>query len=146
MSLFNKLQENKNATVTKEKEEGVAFLQTNGSKEGIVSLQEGIQYSIVKEGTGPKPALSNTIKAHYKGALLNGTEFDNSFKRGTPFTAKITALIKGWQIVLPMMPAGSLWRLWIPSDYGYGDSGVAQAGIPGGGVLVFDIELLEILD
>lgn len=146
MSLFDRLQDNRGGKVAKEKEEGAAFLVTNKAKEGVMELPEGIQYQVLTAGTGPMPLISSTIKAHYKGALLNGTEFDNSFKRGTPFTAKITALIKGWQIVLPMMPAGSLWRLWIPSDYGYGDAGVGQAGIPGGGVLVFDIELLQIMD
>lgn len=145
MSLFNKLQGHHLAKVREEKGHGATFLQKNKDAEGIVVLPEGIQYLVLKEGTGPKPAPDAKIKAHYKGSLLNGKEFDNSFKRGQPFEASIKALIKGWQIVLPMMPEGSLWRLWIPSDYAYGDGGVGQAGIPGGAVLVFDIELLQIL-
>jgi FKBP-type peptidyl-prolyl cis-trans isomerase FklB len=146
MSLFDRLQGNRQEKIEKEKSEGQAFLETNKSKEGVIALPEGLQYEVLKEGTGPKPAPGANIKAHYKGGLLNGSEFDNSFKRGKPFTARTTALIKGWQIILPMMPVGSTWRLWIPSDYGYGDGGAPQAGIPGGALLVFDIELIEILD
>jgi FKBP-type peptidyl-prolyl cis-trans isomerase FklB len=146
MSLFDKLQGNRLQKLEKEKKEGADFLEKNKAVEGVIVLPEGIQYQILKAGEGVKPAAAATIKAHYKGALINGSEFDNSFKRGKPFTARITALVKGWQIVLPMMPVGSLWRLWIPSDHGYGDDGAPQAGIPGGAVLVFDIELIEIMD
>lgn len=118
-------------------------MQTNKSAEGVIELPGGIQYQILKEGTGEKPTLNSTIKAHYRGALLDGKEFDSSFKRNQPFTAKPTQLIKGWQEVLPLMPVGSTWRLWIPSDLAYGDYGTG--GIPGGATLMFDIELLEIL-
>lgn len=143
MGLFDRLQGARQEKLQKEKEEGIAFLQENKTKEGVVELQSGIQYSVLKEGTGEKPTLNSTIKAHYRGALLNGNEFDSSFKRNQPFTAKPTQLIKGWQEVLPMMPTSSTWRLWIPSHLAYGDSGTG--GIPGGATLVFDIELLEIL-
>ena len=143
MSLFDRLQNAKGDKLQKEKEEGSTFMQENKSKEGIVELPSGIQYQVLKEGAGEKPTLSSTIKAHYRGALLNGKEFDSSFKRNQPFTAKPTQLIKGWQEVLPMMPLGSTWRLWIPSDLAYGDYGTG--GIPGGATLLFDIELLEIM-
>ena len=143
MSLFDRLQNAKGDKLQKEKEEGNAFMQENKSKEGVVELPSGIQYQVLKEGAGEKPTLSSTIKAHYRGALLNGKEFDSSFKRNQPFTAKPTQLIKGWQEVLPMMPLGSTWRLWIPSDLAYGDYGTG--GIPGGATLLFDIELLEII-
>lgn len=132
----NKLQEEKDA--------GIAFLQQNKSAEGVVELPEGIQYFVVKEGTGVQPAPSASVKAHYKGSLLNGKEFDNSFKRGEPFSAPLRALIKGWQIALPLMKAGSHWRLWIPSDLAYGDRGAGR-DIPGGATLVFEVELLEVL-
>jgi FKBP-type peptidyl-prolyl cis-trans isomerase FklB len=144
MGLFDKLQQNRMEKVNKEKEAGKAFLETNGSAEGVQALPNGIQYKILQEGTGDKPYVSDKIKAHYAGRLLNGSEFDNSFKRGQPFEARITQLIKGWQEVLPMMPTGSKWRLWIPSDLGYGDNG-APPSIPGGAVLEFDIELIQIL-
>ncbi|GAA4754293.1 FKBP-type peptidyl-prolyl cis-trans isomerase [Flavisolibacter ginsenosidimutans] len=143
MGLFDRLQSAKNEKLQKEKEEGMAFMQENKSKEGVVELPSGIQYQILKEGTGEKPTLKSTIKAHYRGALLSGKEFDSSFKRNQPFTAKPTQLIQGWQEVLPMMPVGSTWRLWLPSHLAYGDNGTG--GIPGGATLVFDIELLEIL-
>jgi FKBP-type peptidyl-prolyl cis-trans isomerase FklB len=83
------------------------------------------------------------VKAHYSGSLLSGKEFDSSYKRNQPFTAPLTSLIKGWQEVVPLMPEGSLWRLWIPSHLAYGDYGTG--GIPGGATLQFDIELLEIV-
>lgn len=126
-----------------EKEAGAAFLQENKTREGVVELPSGIQYKIIKEGNGEKPALQAKIKAHYAGRLLNGKEFDSSYSRNQPFDAPILALIKGWQEVLPMMPVGSKWSLWIPSDLAYGDRGTG--GIPGGAVLNFDVELLEIL-
>ena len=144
MSLFNKLQESKQRKIDAEKAAGAIFLQENKTKEGITELASGIQYQVVQEGTGPKPALQAKIKAQYVGRLINGNEFDNSFKRGQPFEAPILNLIKGWQEVLPMMPVGSRWRFWIPSDLAYGDSG-AGGSIPGGAVLDFEIELLGIV-
>ncbi|MER3463778.1 MAG: peptidylprolyl isomerase [Chitinophagaceae bacterium] len=143
MSLFDRLQGAKNERIQKEKEEGLAFMEENKKRERVVELPNGIQYEILKEGNGPKPQPSATIKAHYRGALLNGKEFDSSFKRNQPFTAGLRQLIKGWQDVLPMMPVGSTWRLWIPSHLAYGDNGTG--GIPPGATLLFDIELLEII-
>lgn len=132
--------------INKQKEEGAAFLAGNSSKEGIKELEGGMQYQVLQEGTGStSPRVNSNIRAHYAGALLNGQEFDSSYKRGQPFEARVNQLIKGWQIALPMMTEGSKWRLWIPSDLGYGDRG-AGAGIPGGATLVFDIELIKILD
>ena len=126
-----------------QKSAGQAFLNINKEREGVVQLPEGIQYEVVKEGTGRQPALSDKIKAHYKGALLDGKEFDSSFKRNQPFSAPLTALIKGWQIAIPLMKEGSHWRLWIPSELAYGDRG-AGSDIPGGATLMFEVELLEI--
>jgi FKBP-type peptidyl-prolyl cis-trans isomerase FklB len=145
MSLHDKLQQAMTEKINKQKEDGAQFLVANKAKEGVMELTGGMQYQVLQEGTGPKPRLQSNIRAHYAGSLLDGKEFDSSYKRGQPFEAPITALIKGWQIALPMMPEGSKWRLWIPSELGYGDRG-AGAGIPGGATLVFDIELLKILD
>lgn len=143
MGLFDKLQNSRQEKLQKEKDAGAAFMAENKTKEGISELPNGIQYQIIKEGDGPKPSSNSRVKAHYRGALLDGKEFDSSFKRNQPFTAGLTQLIKGWQDVLPLMPVGSTWRLWIPSHLAYGDYGTG--GIPGGATLVFDIELLEIL-
>lgn len=143
MGLFDKLQNSRQEKLQQEKDAGAAFMAENKTKEGITELPNGIQYQIIKEGDGPKPSPSSQVKAHYRGALLDGKEFDSSFKRNQPFTAGLTQLIKGWQEVLPLMPVGSTWRLWIPSDLAYGDSGTG--GIPGGATLIFDIELLEII-
>ncbi|HZF63952.1 MAG TPA: FKBP-type peptidyl-prolyl cis-trans isomerase [Chitinophagaceae bacterium] len=145
MSLFDKLQGNRKAKIEEEKQAGAKFLAENKQDNDVIELPSGIQYKVITAGSGPKPDINNTIKAHYSGKLLNGSEFDSSYKRNQPFSAPITKLIKGWQEVLPMMPTGSKWRLWIPSDLAYGDAGVGQAGIPGGAMLDFEIELLEII-
>lgn len=144
MSLFEKLQANRQAKVNEEKNAGAAFLAENKKRTGVIELSNGIQYEVLKEGDGAKPDVRDKIKAHYAGRLLNGKEFDSSYRRGAPFTAPILNLIKGWQIVLPMMPLNSKWRLWIPSDLAYGDAG-AGGSIPGGATLDFEIELLEIV-
>ena len=130
--------------IEKQKQEGRDFLEANKAKQGVVELPEGIQYLVIKEGSGPQPLASDTVKAHYKGALLDGKEFDNSFKRGQPFSAPLRSLIKGWQIALPLMKEGSHWRLWIPSELAYGDRG-AGSDIPGGATLMFEVELISIV-
>lgn len=130
--------------IDKQKQEGQAFMQVNKTKEGVTELPEGIQYTVVREGNGAQPLVTDTVKVHYKGSLLDGKEFDNSFKRGQPFSAPLRSLIKGWQIAVPLMKEGSLWRLWIPSDLAYGDRG-AGADIPGGATLVFELELISIV-
>ncbi len=127
-----------------QKAEGAAFLQTNKDKPGVKELPGGIQYEVLKEGAGAQPVLTDKIKAHYKGSLLDGKEFDSSFKRNQPFDAPLTALIKGWQIAIPEMKIGSHWRLWIPSELAYGDRGAGR-DIPGGATLIFEVELLEII-
>jgi FKBP-type peptidyl-prolyl cis-trans isomerase FklB len=143
MGLHDKLRGFREEKLKAEKEAGVAFLAANKTKEGVVELPNGIQYQILKEGSGPRPTLHSKVKAHYSGSFLSGKEFDSSYKRNQPFTAPLTSLIKGWQEVVPLMPEGSLWRLWIPSHLAYGDYGTG--GIPGGATLQFDIELLEIV-
>lgn len=127
-----------------QKAAGAAFMAENIRKEGVKELPGGIQYEVIKEGTGVSPLVIQSVKAHYKGSLLDGKEFDNSFKRGQPFTAPLRALIKGWQVALPMMKEGSHWKLWIPSDLAYGDRG-AGSDIPGGATLIFEVELIQVL-
>ena len=127
-----------------QKQYGRSFMQANKDKPGVKELPEGIQYEVLKEGNGPQPLLTDKIKAHYKGALLDGKEFDSSFKRNQPFSAPLRSLIKGWQIAIPLMKTGSHWRLWIPSDLAYGDRGAGN-DIPGGATLLFEVELLEII-
>jgi FKBP-type peptidyl-prolyl cis-trans isomerase FklB len=143
MGLQDKLRSFRDDKLNAEKEAGRAFMEKNKANEGVIELPSGIQYQVLKEGNGPKPKITDKVKAHYRGALLDGKEFDSSFKRNQPFTAPLTSLIKGWQEVVPMMPQGSTWRLWIPSHLAYGDYGTG--GIPGGATLLFDIELIEIL-
>lgn len=144
MSTQNKLKEFMQSKIDTQKQYGKSFMQTNKDKPGVKELPEGIQYEVIKEGTGPQPSRTDRIKAHYRGALLDGKEFDSSFKRNQPFTASLTQLIKGWQIAIPLMKTGSHWKLWIPSDLAYGDYG-SQPAIPGGATLLFEVELLEII-
>ncbi|HZI53147.1 MAG TPA: FKBP-type peptidyl-prolyl cis-trans isomerase [Chitinophagaceae bacterium] len=144
MSIQNKLKEFMENKIEGQKKAGAEFLQANKNKAGVTVLPEGLQYEILKQGNGAKPSASDTIKAHYKGALLDGKEFDSSFKRNQPFTAPLRSLIKGWQIAIPLMNEGSHWRLWIPSELAYGDRG-AGGDIPGGATLMFEVELLQII-
>ncbi|MBL7744288.1 MAG: FKBP-type peptidyl-prolyl cis-trans isomerase [Chitinophagaceae bacterium] len=144
MSIQNKLKEFMSNKIAAQKEAGAGFLKVNKEKEGVVELASGVQYLVLKEGTGTQPLISDTVKAHYKGALLDGKEFDSSFRRNQPFTAPLRSLIKGWQEVLPLMKEGSHWRLWIPSDLAYGDRG-AGSDIPGGATLMFEVELISVI-
>ena len=125
------------------KKEGEAFLAANKSKPGVVTLPSGLQYKIVKPGTGPKPAATDTVVANYRGTLINGTEFDSSYKRGEPLTIPVSGVIKGWTEALQLMPVGSKWELYIPSDLAYGARG-AGADIGPNSTLIFEIELLSI--
>lgn len=145
MTIQNKLKkymENKNAKV---KEEGKKFLAENKKRQGVVELPSGLQYEIINAGTGEKPKATDTVKAHYAGRLITGEEFDNSYKRGEPLQIPVGGVIQGWVEALQLMPVGSKWKLFIPSDLGYGERG-AGGSIPGGAALVFDIELIEILN
>lgn len=145
MSLQERLQKLMSGKLDSEKKAGQEFLLKNKENAAVIELPEGMQYQILTEGIGNKPLVTDTIKANYRGMLLSGKEFDNSFKRGQPFNAGIRSLIKGWQIALPMMTEGSTWRLWIPSNIAYGDRGTGS-DIPGGATLVFDVELIEIIN
>ena len=128
-----------------EKEAGQKFLAENKKRAGVVELPSGLQYEIIKQGNGPIPKATDTVKAHYAGTLINGQEFDNSYKRGEPIVIPVTGVIQGWVQALQLMPVGSKWKLYIPSDLGYGDRGAGGA-IPGGAALIFEIELLDIVN
>ena len=105
------------------KTEGAAFLAANKGKEGVVALPSGLQYKILTAGTGPKPAATDSVVCNYRGTLINGTEFDSSYKRGQPATFPVNGVIKGWTEALELMPVGSKWQLFIPSNLAYGERG-----------------------
>jgi FKBP-type peptidyl-prolyl cis-trans isomerase FklB len=125
------------------KKEGDAFLAANKAKPGVVTLPSGLQYKILTAGTGPKPTASDTVVCNYKGTLINGTEFDSSYKRGQPATFPVGQVIKGWTEALQLMPVGSKWQLFVPADLAYGDRG-AGPDIGPNATLIFDVELLSI--
>ena len=138
MSLQDKLK----AMFQKNTEEQEKFLQDNAVKEGIVTLPSGLQYLILKKGDGEKPGPSTMVTVHYEGSLINGKIFDSSYKRGTPATFGVHQVIPGWTEALQLMPAGSKWRLFIPSSLGYGARG-AGGSIPPHATLIFDVELIS---
>jgi FKBP-type peptidyl-prolyl cis-trans isomerase FklB len=136
-------QEKMKVVVEGNKKEGAEFLEANKAKEGVVTLPSGLQYKILTEGTGPKPTGTDTVVCNYRGTLLNGTEFDSSYKRGQPLSIQVNGVIKGWTEALQLMPVGSKWQLFIPSDLGYGDRG-SGPNIGPGAALIFEVELLSI--
>jgi FKBP-type peptidyl-prolyl cis-trans isomerase len=122
---------------------GEKFLAENKAKAGVVTLPSGLQYKIIKEGTGPKPTATDTVVTNYRGTLIDGTEFDSSYKRGEPASFPVNRVIKGWTEALQLMPVGSKWQLFVPSNLAYGERS------PGGEIgpnstLIFDVELLSI--
>ena len=127
----------------KNKAEGEAFLEANKKKEGVVTLPSGLQYKVIKEGTGATPTATDTVVTNYTGKLINGQVFDSSVQRGKPATFPVNGVIPGWTEALQKMKVGSKWELVIPSDLAYGERGAGQAIAPNS-VLVFDIELLDI--
>lgn len=125
------------------KKEGEAFLAANKSKDGVVTLPSGLQYKILTQGAGPKPTPSDSVVCNYRGTLINGTEFDSSYKRGEPATFPVTGVIKGWTEALQLMPVGSKWQLFVPSDMAYGERSPAPQIGPNS-TLIFEVELLSI--
>ncbi len=125
------------------KKEGEAFLAANKTKEGVVTLPSGLQYKILKAGTGPKPTATDSVVCNYQGTLIDGKEFDSSYKRGQPATFPVNGVIKGWTEALQLMPVGSKWHLVVPSDLAYGARG-AGADIGPNATLIFEVELLSI--
>jgi len=124
-------------------QEGQEFLAANKTKDGVVTLPSGLQYKILTAGTGPMPTASDTVVCNYRGTLLNGTEFDSSYKRGQPATFPLRGVIKGWTEALQLMPVGSKWQLFIPPDLAYGARGAGNVIGPNE-TLIFEVELLSI--
>jgi FKBP-type peptidyl-prolyl cis-trans isomerase len=125
------------------KQAGEQFLAANKSKEGIVTLPSGLQYKVLKDGAGSKPTASDSVVCNYRGTLIDGKEFDSSYKRGEPATLSVGEVIKGWTEALQLMPVGSKWQLYVPADLAYGERSPSP-DIPPNSALVFDVELLSI--
>ena len=124
-------------------EEGASFLAKNKDEDGVTTLDSGLQYKVITKGTGDSPKASDTVSVHYRGTLLNGTEFDSSYKRGEPAVFPVGGVIKGWVEALQLMKVGSKWELYVPSELAYGDRGAGQSIGPNS-LLIFEVELLEI--
>ncbi len=135
--------EKQEVLMKKNLEAGQAFLEANKKKEGVIALPSGLQYKVITEGKGKQPKSTDSVIAHYRGTLTNGTEFDSSYKRNEPATFPVAGVIKGWQEALPLMKEGSKWQVYIPADLAYGPRG-AGAAIGPNEALVFDIELLSV--
>ena len=127
----------------KNKIEGEKFLAENKGKEGVQTLPSGLQYKVTTPGKGKKPQLTDTVIAHYRGTLIDGTEFDSSYRRGQPASFPVSGVIRGWTEALQLMEEGAKWQLFIPPNLAYGDRGAGQAVGPNA-VLIFDVELLSI--
>lgn len=138
---FGKLQ---NERLQINKLAGEEFLTINKNKAGIITLPSGLQYQVLKVGEGKTPVASDTVKVHYEGTLIDGHVFDSSIKRGTPATFGVTQVIKGWTEALQLMPVGSKWKLFIPSELAYGEQGAGNSIEPNS-TLIFEVELIDIV-
>ena len=148
MANFEKEMETRSAqdaegAAEKNKKEGEAFLAENKKKEGVKTLPSGLQYKILRDGTGPSPKPDDKVTTHYRGTLLDGTEFDSSYSRNEPASFGVGQVIKGWQEALPLMKVGAKWQLFIPANLAYGERG-AGGTIGPNAALIFDIELISI--
>ena len=137
-------QEKKQTESDKNKNAGEEFLTENGKREGVITLESGLQYQIMTQGEGAKPSADDRVKTHYHGTLIDGTVFDSSVDRGQPAVFPVNGVIRGWVEALQLMPVGSKWRLFIPSELAYGERGAGGAIGPNA-ALVFEVELLEIV-
>src|SRR5438477_12695973 len=124
------------------KKAGTEFLEANKAKEGVVTLPSGLQYKILTEGTGPKPTAADTVSCNYRGTLLDGTEFDSSYKRGQPASFPVAGVIKGWTEALQLMKVGAKYQLFVPANLAYGEQG--RPGIPPNSPLIFEVELMDV--
>ena len=134
-------QKKREEQAVKNKAEGEAFLATNKNNAGVVTLPDGLQYKVLTDGTGAIPTNTDIVTVNYRGTLLDGTEFDSSFKRGQPAKFPVTGVIAGWTEALLKMKAGSKWQLFIPPELAYGERG--RPGIPPNSVLIFEVDLLS---
>nr|WP_321374270.1 FKBP-type peptidyl-prolyl cis-trans isomerase [uncultured Bacteroides sp.] len=138
---FAELENKMNATNI---EKGASFLEENKKKDNVITLPSGLQYEVLTEGTGKKAQATDQVKCHYEGTLIDGTLFDSSIKRGEPAVFGVNQVIPGWVEALQLMPEGSKWRLYIPSDLAYGARGAGEM-IPPHSTLIFDVELIQVL-
>jgi FKBP-type peptidyl-prolyl cis-trans isomerase len=150
LAVMQKEQHEKTAVAMKEfagknKKEGEAFLAENKVKDGVVTLTSGLQYKILKAGDGKKPAIDDRVVCNYRGTLIDGTEVDSSYSRNEPSTFPLKGIIKGWSEALQLMPAGSKWQIFVPSDLAYGERGSGRNVGPNA-TLIFEVELLSVLD
>ncbi|MBP89755.1 MAG: hypothetical protein CMJ64_24125 [Planctomycetaceae bacterium] len=127
----------------KKKLAGQAFLAANKKMEGVITLESGLQYKVLKKGNGPKPKATDTVRTHYHGTLISGEVFDSSVERGEPISFSVGGVIRGWTEALQLMPVGSKWRLFVPSELAYGPRGAGEKIGPHA-TLIFDVELLAI--
>jgi len=141
--LMAKQQEKAKVQGEKQKMEGTTFLEANKKKEGVKTTASGLQYKILKASSGPKPTENQTVTVNYRGTLIDGTEFDNSYKRGQPATFQVNGVFKGWTEALQLMPAGSKWELYISADLAYGAQGAGQVIGPNS-TLILEVELISI--
>ncbi|WP_116473628.1 FKBP-type peptidyl-prolyl cis-trans isomerase [Zobellella maritima] len=137
-----RMQEQQAAQSAKAQEEQAAFLNANGERAEVQQTASGLQYEILSEGTGAKPAATDTVRVHYHGTFIDGSVFDSSVLRGEPAQFPVNGVIKGWVEALQLMPAGSKWKLYVPYELAYGEQGAGS--IPPCSTLVFEVELLEI--
>ena len=138
-----KEQEEQAKIAEENKTNGAAFLEENKGKDGVVTLESGLQYKVLTEGKGATPGPTDRVKVHYSGTLIDGKKFDSSYDRGEPATFGVNQVIKGWTEALQLMKEGAKWQLFIPSELAYGPT--ARPTIPGNSVLLFDVELLEVV-
>jgi FKBP-type peptidyl-prolyl cis-trans isomerase FklB len=141
--MMAKMNENQKIAGEKNKKEGDAFLAENKKKSGVVTLPSGLQYKILKDGTGKSPKATDTVVTNYRGTLINGKEFDSSYKRGQPATFPVNQVIAAWTEALQKMKVGSKWQLFVPASLGYGENGAGQ-DIGPNATLIFEVELLDI--
>ena len=145
MCIQSTLQANSSKKADAEKTRSAEFLAANQKRSGVITLPNGLQYEVIKSGdaNSAMPQLEDTVEAHYAGTLVDGKEFDNSYKRGQPLTIPVAGVIRGWTEILQKMHIGDKWKVYIPSELGYGDRGAGN-DIPGGAALIFEMELLKI--
>jgi FKBP-type peptidyl-prolyl cis-trans isomerase FklB len=127
----------------KNKKEGETFLAENKKKEGVITLPSGLQYKVIKDGTGKQPSADSTVETNYRGTLVDGTEFDSSYKRGQPATFPVNGVIKGWTEALQLMKEGSKWELFVPASLAYGERGAGNVIGPNA-TLIFEVELISV--
>jgi FKBP-type peptidyl-prolyl cis-trans isomerase FklB len=144
MSISNYLQQLKSEKAAGNRKAGEEFLAANKTKPGVVTTASGLQYLILKEGTGPKPVATDKVRCHYHGTLIDGTVFDSSVDRGQPAEFPVNGVIPGWVEALQLMPVGSKWKLFLPSGLAYGDNQMGGKIAPGS-TLIFEVELLDIV-